>query len=87
MKRYYITPGNGFVEVTEEEFNLMRGTDETRPYISKVYMGEMTIGDVPAELREAVSASVEIIIMYQGLYVERKLSAYEALEILAGGET
>lgn len=87
MKRYYITSGNGFVEVTEEEFHLMRGTDETRPYIAKVYTGEMAIGDVPAELQEAVRASIETKIEYQGLYAERELSAYETLEILTGGAT
>lgn len=90
MTRYYIsdpTAERGFVEITEEEFNLLRGTDETRPYIKQVYRGEITLDAVPAELQEAVSASVEARIARYGLYAERELSAQEALNILTGGNS
>lgn len=87
MTRYYIvdpTAERGIVEVAEEEFTLMRGTDETRPYINKMYEGELALDDVPAELQEAVNFSVEARIARYGLYANGELTAHEALEILKG---
>lgn len=57
MKHYYIadnTQPKGFIEVTETEFYALVGTEETRPYASKVYRGEISIEEVPEDLREAV---------------------------------
>lgn len=88
MTRYYFVDPeaeNGYVEVSEEDFTLLYGTDETKPYISKVYMGEVGIDAVPAELQEAVQASVNAVIARHGPYAERELSAEEALAILTGG--
>lgn len=88
MTRYYFVDPeaeNGYVEVSEEDFTLLYGTDETRPYIAKVYTGEMAIGDVPAELQEAVKASVNAVIARHGPYAERELSAQEAMDIILGG--
>lgn len=62
MKHYYITDPSaekGFVEVSEEEFRAVVGDETTRPYANKVYRGEITIEEVPEELREAVQAVVE----------------------------
>lgn len=86
--RYYIsdpTAERGFVELTEAEWYALIGTEETRPYANKVYRGEMTIEEVPAELQEAVQAVVDAKIVRFGLYSERELPANEALNILTGG--
>lgn len=88
MTRYYIvepTTERGYMEIEEKEFKSLHGTAETRPYIERVYMGEMTLADVPAELRDSVSESVETRLAYYGPYAERELSAEEALAILTGG--
>ena len=88
MTRYYIadnTAPRGFVELTESEWLALMGTEETRPYANKVYRGEMTIEEVPEELREAVAAVVAAKVDRWGLYSERELTAREALNIITGG--
>lgn len=89
MARYYIsdpTAERGFVELTESEWYAIVGTDETRPYTGKVYRGEMTMDDVPEELREEVAAVVAEKVKRWGLYAERELQPQEALNIIAGDE-
>lgn len=86
---YYIsdpTAPRGFVELTESEWLALIGTEETRPYVGKVYRGELPIEEVPAELQESVQAVVDAKIERWGLYSERELPANEALNIIAGGE-
>lgn len=88
MTRYYIVDNKserGYTEILEEEFNALRGTDETRPYIDKVYASEMMLDAVPAELQEAVNTSVEVRIARYGQYTESELSAQEAMDIILGG--
>lgn len=88
MKHYYITDPSaekGFVEVSEEEFRAVVGDETTRPYANKVYRGEMTMDEVPEELREAVQAVVDAKVSRFGLYAERDLNAQEALNIITGG--
>lgn len=89
MTRYYISDHSaekGFVELTESEWLALIGTEEVRPYANPIYRGEMTIEEVPEELREDVLAVVETKIAYFGLYSERELSANEALHIVTGGD-
>lgn len=89
MTRYYISDPmapHGFVELTESEWRAIVGTEETRPYTSKVYRGELSIEEVPAELQEAVSTVVAAKVARWGLYSKRELPANEALNIIAGGE-
>jgi hypothetical protein len=84
-KHYYIadsTQPRGFVEVSEEEFTAVIGDDTTRPYAGKVYRGEMTIEEVPEELREAVQAVVDAKIERFGVYIEQDVSASELKEVL-----
>ena len=60
-KHYYIgdrTQPRGFVEVGESEFFALAGDEITRPYVKRVYRGEMSIDDVPEALREVVSTVV-----------------------------
>lgn len=90
MTRYYIsdpTAPKGFVELTEEEWFALMGTEETRPYAAQVYRGDITIDDVPEDLREAVAAVVAAKVSRWGLYAERNISDTEALSILTGGDT
>lgn len=70
-KHYYIidpTAEKGFVEVTEVEFTALLGDETTRPYASKVYRGEITIEEVPKDVREAVQAVVDAKIERWGEY-------------------
>lgn len=88
MKHYYITDltqPKGFVEVTEAEWNAIVGTDETRPYASQVYRGEMTIEEVPEELREEVQTVVNNKIARWGTYENRDIPDSQALDIITGG--
>lgn len=88
MTRYYISDKaapNGFVELTYEEWLALFGTDETAPWASKVYRGEITLDDVPEDIREEVEAVVAAKVARWGLYSEREISDKEALDILTGG--
>ena len=84
-KHFYLSDPSsdkGFVEITEEEFNAILGTDETRPYASKVYRGELSIGEVPEELQEAVQAVVDAKIARWGEYNKQEISVEELMDIL-----
>ena len=87
MKRYYITDPaaeKGFVETTEEEFNAIVGDETTRPYVGKVYRGEITIEDVPEELRETVQAVVSNRIQRFGKYGQQEVPAGELKTMIEG---
>lgn len=87
MKRYYITDPaitKGFVEVTGEEFEAIVGDETTRPYAGKVYREEISIMDVPEELREAVQTVVYNKISRCGFYNEREVSADELKAMIEG---
>lgn len=89
MKRYYISDNTqpcGFIEVTEAEFYSIMGTEETAPYAGNLYRGEITIDDVPPELRDAVQSVVDAKIARWGTYENRNISDTEALNILTGGD-
>lgn len=88
MTHYYIadnTQPKGFIEVTEAEWNALIGTEETRPYANQVYRGELSIEEVPEDLREAVQAVVDTKIARWGTYESRDISDSEALNIITGG--
>lgn len=80
MKHYYLSDPStdkGFVEVTETEFNAIIGTEETRPYANKVYRNELSINEVPEDLREAVQAVVDAKIARWGEYNKQEVSSEE----------
>mgnify|MGYP006967185588 CR=1 len=88
MTRYYIsdpTAPKGFVELTYSEWLALHGSDAAAPYASKVYRGEITLSDVPEDIREEVEAVVAAKVARWGLYSERELTDREALKILTGG--
>lgn len=86
-KRYYVSNPNspkGFDEVTEEEFNALRGSDEARPYASKLYKEQITIDEVPAELQEEVLAVVQARTERYGTYSTQEVPADELKNKIEG---
>ena len=80
MKHYYISNPNshkGFEEVTESEFLAFVGDESTRPYATKVYRGEISIDEVPEELRESVQSVVDAKIARLGIYANQDVPANE----------
>lgn len=78
MKKYYIVDKdapNHLLEVTEAEWFAIMGTAETHPYVSNVYSGNITIDEVPEELREAVQTAVENRIARWGGYQDSPISS------------
>ena len=80
MKHYYISNPNspkGFDEVTEAEFLAIVGDETTRPYTTPVYRGELSIEEVPEDVREAVHAVVDAKIARFGEYNKQDVPADE----------
>lgn len=88
IKYYAIGSGldGGLTELTESEWLALTGDDTIRPYAGRVYREEITIEDVPEDIREAVQAVVDTKVARWGLYSERNISDTEALSILIGGD-
>lgn len=85
MKHYYLTDPSsdkGFVEVSEEEFNVFVGTEETRPYTTKVYRGVISIEDVPEDLRGAVQTVVDAKIARWGEYNKQEINSNELQKMI-----
>ncbi len=78
MMKHYI----GGVEVTAEEALALVGNNTTRPYIRKVYRGELTIEAVPEGMRQAVSAAVAARIERDGEYDGGEVTAAELMTML-----
>lgn len=73
--RYYIadeSQPNGFLEVSEAEYNAIFGDDVIRPYVQAVYCGDTVIDDVPEEHREAVLTAVTNKIARFGRYEDQE---------------
>lgn len=64
-------------EVSETEYFALVGDKIHSPYATKVYMGKMTLDDVPEEYRGAVSAIVQKRIEFYGAYEDHDISATE----------
>lgn len=78
MIHYYILDNaepNGFREVTEAEFIALVGTEETAPYATRLYRGEITTDEVPEEIREAVISIVANRIARFGEYNSQQISS------------
>lgn len=80
-----IGPGN--TEITEAEYNaLLSEIREKAAYTEKLYVGEITIDDVPLAWREEVQANVDAL-KAADEEAAKNISAEEALNIILGGET
>ena len=82
-----IGTGPGGTEITEAEYNeLLAMIREKAALADKLYNGEITIDNVPAEWKEEIQRRVDERIAMQGTLEEQELSAEEALSIILGGE-
>lgn len=83
-----IGTGPGGVEITEDEYNaLLAEIREKADLVDKLYSGEITIDEVPADWREEIQHRVDERIAAEGSAEEQDISAEEALDILLGGAT
>ena len=82
----FIGTGPGGVEITEAEYNaLLAEIREKAALVDKLYSGEITLDDVPADWQEEIQRRVNERIEAEGAAEEQEISAEEALEILLGG--
>ena len=87
-KLVIIGTGNGGTEITEAEYNiLLSEIREKADYVDRLYSGEITIDDVPADWQEEVQRRVDERIAAEASAEEQDISAEEVLEILLGGAT
>jgi len=83
-----IGTGPGGEEITEAEYNtLLSEIREKADYVDRLYSGEITIEDVPADWQEEVQRRVDERIAAEASAEEQDISAEEVLEILLGGAT
>ena len=83
-----IGTGPGGTEITESEYNtLLSEIREKAALVDKLYSGEITIDEVPADWQEEIQRRVDERIAAEGSAEEQDISAEEALEILLGGAT
>lgn len=81
-----IGTGLGGTEITEAEYNaLLLEIRAKAELVEKLYSGEITIDDVPAEWQEEIQRRVDERIAAEGEAAEQDISADEALEIILGG--
>ena len=82
-----IGTGPGGTEITEAEYNrLLTEIRAKAAFVNKLYSGEITIDDVPAEWQEEIQRRVNERIEAEGAAEEQDISAEEALDIILGGE-
>ena len=87
-KIIFIGTGSGGTEITEAEYNaLLSEIREKSAMVNKLYGGEITIADVPAEWQEEIQRRVDERIAAEGSAEEQDISAEEALGIILGGES
>ena len=82
-----IAIGPGGTEITESEYNrLLSEIQEKAALVDKLYNGEITIADIPADWREEIQRRVEERIAAEGAAEEQDIPADEALDIILGGD-
>ena len=83
-----IGTGSGGTEITETEYNtLLSEIREKAALVDKLYSGEITLDEVPADWQEEIQRRVDERIAAEGPAEEQDISAEEALDILLGGAT
>ena len=83
-----IGTGSGGTEITEAEYNaLLSEIREKSAMVDKLYGGEITIDEVPADWQEEIQRRVDERVAAEGSAEEQDISAEEALNILLGGAT
>ena len=91
IQNYSVTAigtGPGGTEITESEYNaLLSEIREKAALVDKLYSGEITLDDVPADWQDEIQRRVDERIADEGSEEEQDISAEEALDILLGGAT
>ena len=83
-----IGTGLGGTEITEAEYKaLLYELREKAALVDKLYGGEITLDEVPADWQEEIQRRVDERIAAEGSAEEQDISAEEALDILLGGAT
>lgn len=81
-----IGTGQGGTEITEAEYNaLLAEIREKAALVDKLYSGEITLDEVPADWQKEIQHRVDERIAAEGTAEEQDISAEEALDILLGG--
>lgn len=87
-KMIAIGTGKGGVEITEVEYHaILSEIREKAELVDKLYSGEITIADVPAEWKEEIQRRMDERIAEEGEAAQQDISADEALNIILGGES
>ena len=80
-----IGTGAGGVEITEAEYNrLLAEIREKAAMVDKLYSGEITIDEVPADWQEEIQRRVNERITAEGEAAEQPVSGDEFLSMLEG---
>lgn len=80
-----IGTGNGGTEITEAEYNaLLAEIREKAALVKKLYAGEITIDEVPADWQEEIQRRVNKRIAAEGEAAEQPVSGDEFLSMLEG---
>ena len=83
-----IGTGLGGTEITEAEYNaLLSEIREKSALVNRLYSGEITIDEVPADWRDEIQRRVDERIAAEGTAEWQDIPAEEALNILLGGAT
>lgn len=80
MEHYYILNSKSqhrFDEVSESEFFSLVGNKEIRPYADKVYKGDISIEEVPENLRFDVESVVANKVARLGVYEDGEIDSSE----------
>ena len=81
-----IGTGPGGKEITEAEYNaLLSEIREKSALVNRLYSGEITIDEVPADWQGEIQRRVDERISAEGAAKEQEISAEEALDIILGG--
>ena len=80
-----IGTGAGGVEITEAEYNaLLAEIREKAALVDKLYSGEITLDEVPADWQEEIQRRVNERIAAEGEAAEQPVSGDEFLSMLEG---
>lgn len=78
-----IGTGSGGVEITEAEYNaLLSEIREKTALVDKLYSGEITIAEVPADWQEEIQRRVDERIAADGEAEEQEISGDEFLSMI-----
>lgn len=81
-----IGTGLGGIEIAQEEYNTILAEIQAKArYVDKVYSGEITIEEVPAEWQEEVQRRVDAQRTMEEEILQEEISSDEVLDILLNG--